>query len=174
MEDVSPYASPTIPDPLRPEPAGVGVWRDGDCIVLHPAAELPRLCIATGRPARFGQFLDIYCSQSFRLDTRKLTVCIPLSDHVYRACRRRRWAAIGCAALLIALTLLAVVFSEQVGWRPAYVLAIATGVGGTIFMFVYSQYSQFLHCVGTLGEYVVLRGADERYLRHLPVWSQIP
>lgn len=177
MDDVNPYASPAIPDALLPAPARVGVWRDGDRIVLHPAATLPRYCIATGRPAQFGYFIDIVAARRFRLGILRISLCVPLSAPVHYACRRRRWAAAGCAAVPAVVTLLAFLVGEHLdwtpeGWSPVPLLCILTGVVGVICLYFYLQYSQLLYCVDHLGEYWVLRGADERFLRRLPEWSE--
>src|SRR5687768_15699954 len=52
FDDINAYASPTVPDPQDPlREAGIGAWRDGKSLVMHPAASLPMVCLKSGEPA---------------------------------------------------------------------------------------------------------------------------
>jgi hypothetical protein len=170
-QSVNPYAPSAIPQPLAPNHRGIGVWRDGLEIVLHPQATLPRHCIVTGEPARFGYYLKIAWSRRFDLTPRTLGLYIPLSAKVHFLCRKRRLQTIGsvlAACSLLALSLL------------RYDVAGGCGIGASLAIlfvvafaawYVYVQYSQFLYFTSLEGEYLRLKGADERFLRWLPEWT---
>ena len=85
VDDVNPYASPAGAGGYEPVlDRGVGVWRDGDRIVLHQAAALPRICLMTGKPARFGFPLEIAWRAGLEVTTRKLSLYAPLSAAIHR------------------------------------------------------------------------------------------
>src|SRR5687768_3172248 len=92
--EVNPYASPASVGGYELDfGRGGGVWRDGDRLVIHKDAELPRVCLITGEPARIGYPLEIVWRQG-AISTRRLRLHAPLSGAIHRRYRRRRWAAI--------------------------------------------------------------------------------
>ena len=169
--DINPYAPSAIPQPLDP-PAGrgIGVWRDGGDIVFHPQAQLPRICVLTGRPARYGYFLKIAWSRPLDLMGRTLGLYVPLSAEVHHLCRRRRRLAVGSFLAACAVAALAIYRSDLAGaGGVALSLAVLLAVGLAAFYF-YVQYSQFLYFGSLEGEYLRLKGADRRFLDRLPEW----
>jgi hypothetical protein len=175
MSPINPYQSPSVPDPpLTPPARGVGVWRDGDQIVMHPQATLPRFCVVTGEPARFGYYLEIAWSYPLDVTTRTLALYVPLSAEVHQLCRSRRRMALGgflAAALAAGLALYR---SDLAGAGGICVALAILGVVGLVAFYVYVQYSQFLYFAGLDGEYFRLKGADRRFLDRLPDWSGQP
>jgi hypothetical protein len=169
--DINPYAPSAIPQPLLPlADRGIGVWRDGSEIVFHPQAELPRFCVVTGEPARFGYPLRIASSRPFDITPRSLGLYVPLSAQVHFLCRRRRWQALGSLA---AAALLAVLANFSYNLTSFAVAAASVGILLIVTVavfYVYVQYSQFLYFSSLEGDYLRLKGADERYLRRLPEW----
>jgi hypothetical protein len=150
---------------------GVGVWRDGAEIIIHPSAALPRFCVVSGEAARFGYYLSIAWSRPFDLTPRTLGLYIPLSAQVHYLCCRRRWQAIGTTLAAVALTALALIRHDLAG---ASGIAASFGlliVLGLLSSYFYVQYTQFLYFSRLEGEYLRLRGADERFLRRLPEWN---
>jgi hypothetical protein len=170
--DINPYAPSAIPQPIVTlADRGIGVWRDGNEIVIHPRAELPRYCIVTGEPARFGYYLRIAWSRPFDLTPRSLGLYVPLSAAVHKLCRRRRWQAIGSflgAAALAALALVRYDMAGGGGIALSLGLFLVVGLGAFYF---YVQYSQFLYFSALNGDYLRLKGADVRFLRRLPEWE---
>jgi len=70
VSDVNPYASPlnadpvvaTVVDEIVPV-SNVGIWRDGDLLVMHRDARLPDRCVKSNQPAlgyRLRRFLHWY------------------------------------------------------------------------------------------------------------------
>jgi hypothetical protein len=169
--DINPYAPSAIPQPLLPlADRGIGVWRDGGEIVIHPLAELPRFCVVTGEPARFGYFLKIAWSRPFDITPRSLGLYVPLSAQVHYFCRRRRWQAIGSLAAAALLAVLANLRYDLTGLRGVVASLGILFVVGIAAFYVYVQYSQYLYFSSLEGDYLRLKGADERYLRRLPEW----
>jgi|GEM_PF-3707632 hypothetical protein len=168
---INPYAPSAIPQPLVPlADRGVGVWRDGADIVMHPQATLPRFCVVSGEPARFGYFVRIAWSRPFDITPRTLGLYVPLSAQVHYLCRKRRWQAGGgflavCAPLALAVYRCDIAGAGGIAICAGILLVAALGA-----FYVYVQYSQFLYFASLEGDYLRLRGADERFLRRLPEW----
>jgi hypothetical protein len=169
---VNPYASPAGVGGYAPDlDRGVGVWRDGDRVVIHKEVELPRICLITGEPARFGYPLEIVWRQGAEISTRRLRLNAPLSAAIHRSYRRRRWAAIGGFLASVGWLSFAIFLHEIVGQR-----VVSLSIGLTAFVaaaafFTYCYYSQLLYFVAASGSYLWLKGADRRFLARLPPWS---
>jgi hypothetical protein len=168
---VNPYAPSAIPEPLVPNHHGIGVWRDGLEIVLHPQATLPRHCIVTGEPARFGYYLKIAWRRRFDLTPRTLGLYIPLSAEVHFLCRKRRWQAIGIVLAACSLLALSLLYYDIAGSRGLSASLAILFVVAIAAWYVYVQYSQFLYFTSLEDECLRLKGADERFLRRLPEWK---
>jgi hypothetical protein len=164
-----------VPDSLVTPPArGVGVWRDGEQIVMHPEATLPRLCVVTGEPARFGYYLEIAWSYPLDVTTRTLALYVPLNAEVHYLCRLRRRMAIGGFLAAAGAAGVAMYRSDLAGTGGVCVALAILGVVGLVAFYVYVQYSQFLYFAGLEGEYFRLKGADRRFLDRLPQWHGQP
>jgi hypothetical protein len=84
---VNPYEAPSVLGPsIRAAEMGIGVWRDGDLIVLHNDAELPPFCIVTGVPTPLQAMIEAtWCYRSFEFRWKRRQLAVPLADH------RRVW-----------------------------------------------------------------------------------
>jgi hypothetical protein len=168
VTEINPYASPAIPGGYDAS-GGIGVWRDGDRLVLHQKADLPRFCVVTGEPARFGYYFEIAWNYPGDLDHRLLGLYVPLCARIHRAYRLWRWAA-----LLIPLVALGICAASIYNFGldhiatyialPGFLAAFAAGI------YIYVQHSEFLYFVAVHGDYLWLKGADNRYLDRLPDW----
>ncbi len=57
LEEINPYASPTVVDMKPPEPEPIGAWRDGDdLILLSKGAAPPKACMKSNRSLRVTEF----------------------------------------------------------------------------------------------------------------------
>ena len=168
--NINPYASPAGIGGYEPDfGRGVGVWRDGNRLVIHKDAELPRVCLITGEPAQVGFPLEVVWRQG--ISTRRLRLLAPLSTAIHRSYRRRRWAAIGGFLASLGWLSFAIFLHEIVGQR-----VVSLSVGLTAFVaaaafFTYCYYSQLLYFVSAHGSYLWLKGADRRFLARLPPWA---
>ncbi len=169
--EINPYASPAGIGGYEPDfHRGVGAWRDGDRLVIHKDAALPRVCLMTGEAARYGYPLEIVWRQGAEISTRRLRLLAPLSGAIHRSYRRRRWAAIGGFLVSLGWLSFAIFLHEIVGQR-----VVSLSVGLTAFVaaaafFVYCYHSQLLYFVSAHGNYLWLKGADRRFLAKLPPW----
>lgn len=170
--EINPYAPSAIAEPLvRGADRGIGVWRDGMEIVMHPQAELPRICLVTGRPARYGYLVKIPWNKPFDVRARTFRMYVPLAAEVHRLCQRRRRMAVGYFVAAAGVTGLALYRHDAVGPEGvalAFCLLLAVAVAAFYF---YVQYSQFLYFGSVEGDYLRLRGADPRFLDKLPPWQ---
>ncbi len=170
--EINPYAPSAIPEPLvRPVDRGIGVWRDGTEIVMHSQAVLPRVCLITGRPARYGYLVKIAWSYPVDYQWRTLRLYVPLAAEVHHLCRRRRWTAIGSFVAAVVLAGLAMYRHDLTGPAGITVALLSLIVIGLAAFYFYVQYSQLLYFGSLEGDYFRLRGADSRFLDKLPEWQ---
>jgi hypothetical protein len=173
-DKLNPYAAPTVPDPLvQFAPMGVGVWRDGDHIVMHKDATLPSLCVRTGKPTRHRVAVEapwLHRSFKFYITSRRLVV--PLAERWRRNavwCRQNMllWTfGLFFGAFAIAGTL-----HNTFAWNlevPTVLCAAAVFMALTIWACMVGDPLSFER---SEGHYVWLRGADKRFLEHLPEWK---
>jgi hypothetical protein len=169
--EINPYAPSAIPEPLaRPADRGIGVWRDGSEIVIHPQAELPRFCLVTGEKARYGYPLRIVWGYP-PVAMRSLNLIAPLSDRVHQLCRRRRRQAILGFLTAVVLAGLAIVSYRFVGLVGMMLSLGQLLVVVPVSLYFHAQYSQFLYLSSVEGNYLRLKGADHRFLAKLPPWQ---
>jgi hypothetical protein len=170
--EINPYAPSAIPEPLvRPTDLGIGVWRDGTEIVLHPLAELPRFCLVTGRPARYGYPVKIAWSYPVDYRWRTLRLYVPLAAEVHHLCQRQRWTAIGSFVAAAVVAGLVMYRHDLTGPAGIAVALLALALVGVAAFYFYVQYSQFLYFGSKEGVYFRLRGADPRFLDKLLEWQ---
>jgi hypothetical protein len=172
---LNPYASPAEVGGYDAEaPAGIGVWRDGQLVVVHRKAAFPSVCIFTGRPAeRCRRYGLVWSHGPFDWTTRRLYLHVPLSAAPYRAYRRR--SLLGTLALLgpfVLLVLLLLVLSNdpfiQTLRRLSMVLLLA---GFLVWAILRWWDGQPLRFVRFRKPYFWLAGANESFLVQLPPWT---
>lgn len=170
--ELNPYASPAGMGGYEPSLArGVGVWRDGNRLVIHCQATLPRFCLMSGQPARYGYPLKIIWNRGLEFSRRTLDLDAPLSADIHRRYRFRRWLAIGGFLASLAWLSFAIYLHEIVG-RSVVSLSLGfTAVASATSFFTYCYYSQLLYFVAAQGDYLWLKGADRRFLARLPPWT---
>lgn len=171
-EEVNPYASPIIPGGYDPRSAlGIGVWRDGDFLVLHDQATLPFFCVVTGEPAfRFRTFVLDWTS-SFDFWRRQQQLLLPLSKEAYRRFRQRENMA--TAALVVPIfTLVHVYLTCGSSLAPAWYLAlVGMFMGGLVWAEILRRKDRkLLRFVAKKDRYLWIVGADPRFLAQLPDW----
>jgi hypothetical protein len=173
-DDLNPYAPSSVVDPRAEEAAAVvGVWRDGNLIVLHREATLPAICVKTGVPATdwLAQKFSGH-DHLFSFQTRRFDVRVPLSARRYwMATRLRSWLLTAGIVILFGIPSLVL----NVGDLPEriQVFTIFAGVGLAAPLLIYGGFlSEPVHPRRFRGDHLWLSGADERFLVHLAAWSQ--
>ena len=171
--DINPYAPPQVDD--RQMPLGVGAWRDGEFLVLHPRAELPRFCVETGDAAAGTRDYPVVWKPPGSLLSSSAHFAMPLRrDRLYAFARLRRMSIIG---LLLAVCAIALTFvwplADVVGdWILRFApLVIMLGlVGMAIWYAAVRAVTSPLEVVYSRGDYLWLRGAHTTFLARLPPW----
>jgi hypothetical protein len=167
--EINPYASPQVPDPRKAyADAGIGVWRDGELVVMHERSVLPAFCVKTGRPTLGGATVEMYRMELSSIPRR---IRIPLAS------RWRIWpvrfieqaAPLGLG-LMFGTLLTALVIRRATGWEIEMYAAVAAGAAFILLVACGMLFGEPLHCVRSEGSYVWLQGADRRYLDRLPEW----
>ena len=164
--DINPYAPPRVLDPPVKVDPGVGVWLDGELLVIHRAAVLPPVCVKSGGPATMWIDLPIDLTLLSMLAQGRLTVRVPLSERGdwVRRYGLRIWlgiTGIAMAALIPLYFLNPLVFE---------VLALIDILIGLIALLSALKYHQLLACCRAQRDYLWFAGADRRFLAQLPPW----
>jgi hypothetical protein len=119
LPEVNPYQAPaTICDAVDEQGPGVGVWRDGDLLVMHPQAVHPPFCIESGEPASMRRKFALLWSYPMDWSKRKLYLQLPLSGAANRRRNSRmRTARIAAIVPLVTLFGSLLLFGKQTpGW----------------------------------------------------------
>jgi hypothetical protein len=173
--EVNPYASPTIPDPVDPQrEAGIGAWRDGKSLVIHPAAALPMICLKSGAPATHVIPVQVpWCPPGFLVRMPTLELRLPLCDWrhlMYKKGGRLFYMIAGLATLPIPLLLLFVpvesrFFGYFIGTNLVVILSCVLLAADSRRMLVFEKFK---------GDYFWFSGAHPSFLAHLPPWPYGP
>jgi hypothetical protein len=168
--EINPYEPPTEAGGYDSRShAGVGAWRDGEHLVVHPDAVLPPFCIKTGQAAERTILYKLH--RSFVLDrtTRRLTLNVPVSQVGYRLYTSAwRKAALSTVVGGVALVLLLLVLSNGTLINIARYGTFVWTVGlaaRSIFLW------DLLQFVRARSPYLWLSGANPRFLQQLPDWT---
>jgi hypothetical protein len=151
--------------------AVVGLWRDGDNLVVDQAlARFPSRCVKSGEPV-FGTMHALKLTKTIQNEgSVTVELAVPLSPEWVDRAQSSMWAIIvGVGGLMIfggiGLAL----------WQPVFVLAVMAGVpvliGGLIGMMV--QSGSVLQLKHFAGGKVWLTGASPGFLVQLPAWNPL-
>lgn len=166
----NPYAAPAGVGEYRPTGPGIGVWRNGELVVLHESVNFPERCIWTNQETkrRFQQ----YFTHGDWIGINSKT--IPF-DYSFSAEARQKVAG----NVLASLGMFAASFAFLIGlfalerndianltWRcPIFMITMMVGFG---MMLRYSRSP--LSLIHHEQKYYCIRGAKEPFLRSLPKW----
>jgi hypothetical protein len=167
----NPYASPQTDAYEQPAPQ-VGVWQDGEYLVMHLGAALPPICVKSGQPAERYSAVTIRWVQIFV--PWRSTIAVPLTWAAYR---KAMFAPVvifvGTLAATVAMVGVAARFDDEPILLILLVaaLAVATIVTGL----------RALNALGTVlrvsrsrGKHLWLSGAGPEFLKQLPKWEDLP
>lgn len=147
----------------------LGVWRDGDALVMHLQAALPPICIRTGEPATHSRQFTLVWFYPVDWSQRRLYMQLPLADAPYAAYAKRERAilpafvisaSVGLGALLLPIL--------PDGLRAA--LAVAGFGFAIIWLALVLISGNALRFVRAKDQYLWIRGCDPRFLAQLPPW----
>lgn len=172
--DPNPYAASAVAEPYdRREyegdlPQKVGLWREGNLVVMHVDAAWPAICVKTGQPAvgwHLVKVLRFVRGSSGRHE--EIEIPVPLGARWHWLVTRLRWPLYAVGFLLIPGTVM------FLAWHPG-----ERGVGLLLIAIIVSAFAlilggllgETLVFAGNRGNYVWLAGAQKPFLTQLPPW----
>ena len=181
MEEVNPYAAPQHDLPLdvpAVDPA-VGIWRDGDLLVIRKGAVMPDRCVICNAPAGGRRFTFVWIEPAYLFGVR-----IPLlENHAQFAlgiCARhrwRRWRAMAAGQLAGALILISIlswsyaIFVHRWHWFVILLCAIC-GISLISALFCISIFSMLpVKPHKADGTYVWVKEVHPEYVAGFPPWQ---
>lgn len=170
---LNPYESPKADTSLIGP--GIGVWRQGNLVVMHFDAELQRVCINTGAEAAGAREHRLIWRPPGGVLTREKNLWLPLCRAHLEAYRRSRIISLVGPMLSACCILFMFVVSKL--WRgmddrmififgPALILAI---IGVVMWLVTYFQNWKPLRVVGAKDDYLWL-AVHPRVASGLPEW----
>jgi hypothetical protein len=165
--NTNPYASPQCDLPPR-----VGVWQDGELLVMHINATLPSICVKSGKRAEHYSDITIRWVQNFV--PWHVTIKVPLTWAAFRAAMLVPVAAF-TGTLVVTVALVGALSLYRDGNEPILlVLLIAVMAIVTICMGfrALNAIGKVLRVSRSRGEYLWLAGAGTHFLHQLPQWEE--
>lgn len=176
--ELNPYQAPATADrSVIYSGTGVGVWRDGDKIVMHEEAQLPPICIKTGVPTT--RRLVVWANWAVPKGTFRIApprIAIPLSQgwRIFAASCNKNPRGLAFVVFLPTV-LVAMIFEQAWGLRFGALMHWGAMAGAVIFLVALGWVSiagDLLECVRSEGQYHWLQGACEQFLNQLPQWQR--
>jgi hypothetical protein len=169
--DINPYAAPQAGDPR--DRLGVGVWRSGENVVMHVAAELPHVCVVTGERAVGAREWQVTWKSPGDILSRRTNIYLPLRrDLLNRYAGARGWSRIGLGLMgAMILVLMTTPWIAETDWVMVTAVAVAMLLGGTgvlTWAIALATIDDPLKVVQSKGDYLWLAGAHPRLLATLP------
>lgn len=158
-DPINPYVAPQadIREPLFVQPEDIGLWRQGDLLVMHESARFPLRCILTGE-----ETAHLY-SWQVRNFWSAFYVTVPLSDGYVR---QYRLQLLGCIALAVVSICGGAYWIWPAGWMPfAGILAALLWYGASL---------QPLRLYTWDGDYLWIADLSPKFLADLPEWPYAP
>lgn len=171
-DGLNPYAAPVLPGGYRPEfSPGIGIWREGNCVVIHPTASFPRRCVLTNEPEAERRHEDIAWSQLLAVAVRHQTFEYSLSAAGVAQRKRQRIRVIlfqSSVFIFFALTVFGTTFRHG---SIVHFLPIALFVLGiTTALILFQREGQLLVFRSCRQGYFWLTGPKTPFLDTLPAW----
>ena len=171
-EPVNPYEASAVVDPRSHiAEAVVGVWRDGDLMVLHCDARLPPICVRCAHPAtnRITQRL-VWDVRSFSMQYRVLNLQLPLCARCFfrgtRLSQLFKILALLALGAMIGLELS--LDNVPVGLAAPLALGFIAAAAG--FLVAAVVFRTRVRLCRFYGDYLWLSGAGPPYLAQLSSW----
>jgi hypothetical protein len=179
---LNPYESPRELDE-QPDP-GVGCWRDGDLLVMHVDAELPRYCIHTNQPADGArEFFQTWRVPGSLLSTKRV-FWLPQVRALLQSYSRERsmyklsgWLLLAAPVgiffgIPVVVSAVTPGFQDVAGSLVALICLACGGTGIMLWRIVYSKHAP-LRIVHAWRDYVWFARVHPGFLDRLPEWPRI-
>ncbi|WP_425619264.1 hypothetical protein NA78x_003002 [Anatilimnocola sp. NA78] len=170
---LNPYAAPVSTGEYEVDlPPGVGIWRDGNCVVVHERARFPSRCLFTNEPEAERLLQTITWSYPIDWSSRKSTFSYGICQSALRKIRRQQIIALAVSG--VSFLLLVLLFTSGFldpnnnGWL-VFFLAVLTIAALKISwdrkgLLVFQSIKQ---------KYFWLKGPKRPFLDSLPKWPGI-
>lgn len=171
--DINPYAAPLGEAQADWSlVAGVGCWRHGSLLVVHEDAQLPPICVKTGKPATGYRPTKIYWSHPLRWPWEFVQFQVPLSAWSLYSFGRGRSIGLWVAIILTGVDVGALVVLGFLGriTEDTLLAAACGGILGLCLLAGWLALAQPLHFVRRRGKYYWVSGARRPFLEQLPTW----
>ena len=162
------------PESVDPLPTEVfGVWRDGSMLVIHKQANLPRVCVVTGKPAAGARDLLVVWKSPGEFLARQTHLLVPLCRKElerYKLARRlilSGWL-LTAGAIAIGVLRLALLTNDPWTRQVLTTLAVLTGIAGLAVWLI----GVAITVAMGRGDYIWLAGAHRQFLSRLPRWTE--
>ena len=171
VSEANPYASPAAdPAPDFELVLGVGAWRHRSLLVLHEEAQLPPVCVKTGRPATSYHTSDIRWSHLLRWPREYVQVAVPLSDRAAFYLGPVRPIVLAAAIVAAVVCAASIVLANVLELAAVVIFAWLCGVVASVLFAWWLTLAQPLWVVKRRRKYYWLSGANQKFLAHLPGW----
>ena len=173
-DPLDPYAAPAGAEEYRrPVDPGVGVWRDGDFLVVHLDADFPRRCLLTNAPTNKRQWQTITWSYAIDWSQRHTSFTYGMSPAIWNRNRRVRHAAAAAGMLaFLSLLVMGLVPRDFNLLQGNYGAVVLIGLMAVIVIAILLcwHWGYPLRFVKARQSYLWLSGGGQAFLNSLPVW----
>jgi len=170
---LNPYAAPASMGEYDVElPPGIGIWRDGNCLVIHEQASFPLRCLLTNEPQEERVLQTLTWSYPIDWSSRRTEIRFGLSQSALATIHRQRMIALIVAG--ISLSLLAVLFITGLmdrfgnGWLIFFLVTLIIAA-----LKISWDRKGLLVFQSAKQKYLWLKGAKRPFLESLPQWPGI-
>lgn len=168
--EINPYAPSAVAAPYSgASELGVGVWRDGDALVMHLQAALPPNCIRTGDMATRVRPFTLFWFYPFDWSQRRLFMQLPLAEAPYASYQRRERAILP-AFVIAAATGLGSMLLRELPDALRMAMFASSALAMTVWFALVLISGNAIRFVRAKDQYLWIRGCDPRFLAQLPPW----
>lgn len=172
MADTNPYAPSLVPQPQQDfAEAGVGLWRDGDLVVMHRDAAWPAVCIRTGEPAVgwFPTKISRMAPGSW-LRSETIRFRIPVGRRWHWLTTRLRVGLLTAGLISLGALVTSAFYFDRFPNSLSLSIALGGGVTSIALILTSSGLAELVTLRRDRGNYLWLTGPSEKFLEQLPVW----
>jgi hypothetical protein len=170
--DLNPYAPSLVPQPRQDfAEAGVGLWRDGDLVVMHRDAAWPAVCVRTGEPA-VGWFpmRILRTAPGSWLRSETIRFHLPVGRRWHWLTTKLRTGLLTAGLISLGALVTSAFYFDRFPSGLSLSIALGGGVTSIALILTSSGLAQLVTLRRDRGNYLWLTGPSEKFLEQLPVW----
>jgi hypothetical protein len=180
---INPYAPSAVVEPHESLAAlGAGCWRHGSLLVAHENAQLPPICVKTGKPAVEYRLSPIRWTHPLRWPAEYVQFAVPLSARpLFWLGPGRKWVLASAAMTIVISVVASLVAAVAIdreelthGNPEASIIAVVLGIFVIFSCFAgWASLAQPLWIVRRKGKFYWLSGASRKFLEQIPNWPAL-